>query len=223
MIEILIPFFSAMVLGLLGSLHCVGMCGGIIGLLSLKANGSHLALRLMAYNLGRISTYTLIGFIGGFLWSSVTSISPQLILITRILAGGLIVATGLYIGGWWFGIKKIETVGQIFWQPLQPLSKKFFPATTITKCLLLGSLWGWLPCGLVYSALSFASLSHSALEGAVKMLCFGLGTLPAVFATGLTATKLQAFLKLHSVRFYLGLLIVGFGIWVGLGPFLHIN
>ncbi len=87
--------------------------------------------------------------------------------------------------------------------------------------LLLGALWGWLPCGLVYSTLLWAASQGNALDSALLMLAFGLGTWPVLLATGLAAERVTALLRKRSVRMAGGLLVIVFGIWTLPGPHQH--
>ena len=120
---------------------------------------------------------------------------------------------GLYIAQWWFGITKLEQAGSILWRYISPLLKPLIPADTPTKALLLGMGWGWLPCGLVYSTLIWSSAAGSWDESALLMLGFGIGTLPAMLATGLIAQQVKAFVAQQSVRRFSGILLIAMGIW----------
>ena len=224
--SLITSLFSAFFLGMLGSLHCVGMCGGIIGLLSL--NQPNLSpfqqiKRHVLYNIGRIISYTFLGLLVAALWGSFQNLSPMVTLVTRVLAGIVVVLSGCYVAGWTNAIKQLEHLGKIIWKPLQPLSKSVLPIRFSYQCLFLGLIWGWLPCGLVYSALAFAALSDTAAQGALKMLFFGLGTLPAVLGTGLMAQKIYTVLQIPQVRQAFGSLIVFLGIWISLSPWVYLS
>jgi sulfite exporter TauE/SafE len=86
------------------------------------------------------------------------------------------IALGLYIGGWWFGLRQIEKVGGIIWQKIEPISRRFIPINSLFQAFILGALWGWLPCGLVYTILIWSISTSNAIEGGLLMLSFGLGT-----------------------------------------------
>ena len=133
---------------------------------------------LLAYNLGRISSYTLAGLLLGLAGWAVAN-SP-LVMGLRVVAALLLIAMGLYLAGWWSGLTRIEALGRGLWRYIQPLTRRFMPVTSLPRALVLGSLWGWLPCGLVYSTLLWAASQGNALDSAALMLAFGLGTLPVL-------------------------------------------
>jgi hypothetical protein len=106
-----------------------------------------------------------------------------------------------------------EKLGKRLWPIIQPLSKRFIPIRNIKDAFFVGMVWGWLPCGLVYSALIWASLESSILGSMLIMLSFGLGTLPAMLATGLFAQKFNQFVKKIWFRNAAGSMMIAFGIW----------
>ncbi|WP_313116650.1 sulfite exporter TauE/SafE family protein [Ectopseudomonas guguanensis] len=213
---------SALILGLLGGGHCLGMCGGLMGALTLaippEQRGRRLQL-LLAYNLGRILSYALAGLLLGLAGWVVAGSQAEVIM--RTLAALLLIAMGLYLAGWWSGLTRIEALGRGLWRHIQPLTRRFMPVTSIPKAVVLGSLWGWLPCGLVYSTLLWASSQGNAVNSALLMLAFGLGTWPVLLATGLAAERITALLRKRGVRMAGGLLVILFGIWTLPGPHQH--
>jgi len=166
-------YLALFLVGLLGGTHCIGMCGGIVGALSMGA-GSRPSLHL-AYNAGRIASYTAAGAVAGALGGASLALSGQLPvrIVLFMLANLMLVALGLYLMGATRALAFTERFGQKLWRHLQPLSKRFLPARTVAQAFPLGLVWGWLPCGLVYSALVTALTSGSALRGAGMMLAFG--------------------------------------------------
>ena len=206
-------YLALFLIGLLGGTHCIGMCGGIVGALSLGA-GTRPALHL-AYNSGRIVSYVLAGAFAGALGGVSLALSGQLPLriILYVLANLMLVALGLYLMGITRALAFSERFGQKLWRHVQPLTRRFLPARTVAQAFPLGLLWGWLPCGLVYSALVTALSSGSALHGAGLMLAFGLGTLPNLLLAGLLAVRLKAYAMKPAVRITAGLLVLGFGLW----------
>ncbi len=206
-------YLALFLIGLLGGAHCIGMCGGIVGALSLGA-GSRPELHL-AYNAGRIASYALAGAIAGALGGASLALSGQLPLrlILYVLANLMLVAMGLYLMGITRALAFSERCGQKLWRHVQPLTRRFLPARTVAQAFPLGLLWGWLPCGLVYSALVTALTSGSALHGAGMMLAFGLGTLPNLLLAGLLAVRLKGYASKPAVRITAGLLVLGFGLW----------
>ena len=213
---------SALILGLLGGGHCLGMCGGLMGALTLaippERRGQRLRL-LLAYNLGRILSYTLAGLLIGLAGWAVASGPAASVL--RTIAALLLIAMGLYLAGWWSGLTRIEALGRGLWRFIQPLTRRFMPVTSLPRALVLGGLWGWLPCGLVYSTLLWAASQGNALDSAALMLAFGLGTLPVLLATGLAAERLTALLRKRGVRVAGGVLVMLFGLWTLPGPHQH--
>ena len=212
---------TAFLLGLLSSAHCVGMCGGIMGALTMaipaEARQRRLQL-LLSYNFGRIASYVLMGILLGLFASVFSQWSGNGWL--RIVAGVLMILMGLYLADWWRGLVYLERVGRHLWAYLQPLGKSFLPVTSARKALFLGAIWGWLPCGLVYSALAYAMAQAHPLAAGSTMLAFGLGTLPAVLLTGLAAQQLTGLLQRRYVRAGFAVLVILFGLWTirgGLG------
>ena len=223
----LFPYFIA---GLVGSVHCAGMCGGIVGAFSmaaprrtfpvavLAANAPPLALdgavRVLSYNAGRIGSYMTAGALAGGLLGGVRQLAgaAPLQLGAYWLANLMLVALGLYLMNAWHGLARLESVGQLLWSRLQPLTRRLLPVDHPAKALALGALWGWLPCGMVYSMLASAMLSGSAASGAAVMLAFGMGTLPALITMGLFGNLLQAWTRRRGVRLGAGLLVLSFGL-----------
>lgn len=208
---------AALAIGFLGSSHCIGMCGGIAGALGMAVPGQKTAWgQLAGYSIGRVGSYTLMGALAGALGAAVLPALGPL----RLLAGFMLIAMALYIAGWWRGLVWLEKGGSYLWRYLQPLSAKLLPVRSAPQAVALGSLWGWLPCGLVYSALTFALAQGGSARAALAMLAFGLGTVPAMFATGAAASKVRGFVQRPAVRLLFAGAILLFGLWTlwgGLG------
>ncbi|MBD8569126.1 MULTISPECIES: sulfite exporter TauE/SafE family protein [Pseudomonas syringae group] len=222
MLDLIPLLFSALVLGLLGGGHCLGMCGGLMGALTLAIPREQRARRmqlLMAYNLGRIVSYAIAGFFSGLVGWAVAN-SPGATTL-RVVAALLLIAMGLYLAGWWSGLTRIERLGRGLWRYLQPFATRLLPISSIPRALLLGALWGWLPCGLVYSTLLWAASQGNAIDSALLMLAFGLGTWPVLLATCLAAERTTALLRRRSVRTAGGVLVILFGLWTLPGPHQH--
>lgn len=211
-----LTYFSAFLVGLLGGGHCVGMCGGIVGAVTMSLPGQQPKTPfLLAYNLGRIASYTLAGVLAGLIGAS-SFFLQHVLPIEKVLYGLaslMLVLLGLYLGGIWQGVLVLERVGSVLWRKLQPLSKRLLPLKTAPQAVMLGMVWGWLPCGLVYSVLVAALATGSAAQGGLLMLAFGLGTLPTLLAMGMAAVKLKAWLQNIWVRRVSGLLVLGFGLF----------
>lgn len=212
---------SALVIGFLGSGHCIGMCGGIASALAFaipEKNSKQRVFILLAYNLGRILSYTLLGAFVGLLGQKI-GLPPVL----RIVAGVLLIAMGLYLANWWRGLVYLEKAGSYLWRWIQPLGARLMPVDTVLKGLLFGAIWGWLPCGLVYSALALSMAQAEPVSAAGVMLYFGLGTLPAVFLSGWAANYLKTLLQSKLVRTLFALTIIVFGVWTLWMPLSHVG
>jgi sulfite exporter TauE/SafE len=207
---------AVFVVGLLGGVHCLGMCGSIVGILTgqLPKDGSRWPFHL-AYNIGRITSYTLAGLLvgaigqAGMLLRDVVPIQHLLFALSSLM----LIALGLYLAGIWGMVRRIEKAGSVLWQRIQPLARPLFPITTATRALLLGTLWGWLPCGLVYSVLVTALASGHAQSGALIMLAFGLGTLPNLLVIGLFWDRCRNLVRSPRVRLIAGLIVMAFGLY----------
>ncbi|MEE4625380.1 sulfite exporter TauE/SafE family protein [Pseudomonas alliivorans] len=222
MLDLIPLLLSALVLGLLGGGHCLGMCGGLMGALTLAIPREQRTRRLrllMAYNLGRIISYAIAGFFSGLVGWAVAN-SPGATTL-RVIAALLLIAMGLYLAGWWSGLTRIERLGRGIWRHLQPFATRLLPISSMPSALLLGALWGWLPCGLVYSTLLWAASQGNAIDSALLMLAFGLGTWPVLLATGLAAERTTALLRKRSVRAAGGVLVILFGLWTLPGSHQH--
>jgi sulfite exporter TauE/SafE len=216
MIEL--SLMSAFLVGLLGGGHCVGMCGGIVGAVSMHLPQSKSKVPfLLSYNVGRILSYTFAGAIAGLVGAS-SFLLEHVLPIQHVLYGIsslMLIALGLYLAGIWHGVTYLEGAGKGIWKTLQPYSKRYIPAQNIKQAFFLGSLWGWLPCGLVYSVLIAAIATGSAINGGLAMLAFGLGTLPTLLTMGMAAVRLKTVLQNIWVRRASGMMVLGFGL-VGL-------
>lgn len=193
------------------------MCGGIVGALSM--GGQARWSMHLAYNGGRILSYAAAGAIAGALGAASMGLEGQVParLILYFVANLMLVAMGLYLLGLTKVLAFTERAGQRLWRRLQPLTRRFLPVRTVAQAFPLGVLWGWLPCGLVYSALATALSSGSAGRGALTMLAFGLGTLPNLLLAGIVLARLNEFVRRPIVRTLSGLLVLGFGLYGFLG------
>lgn len=193
------------------------MCGGIVGALSM--GGQARWSMHLAYNGGRILSYAAAGAIAGTLGAASMGLEGQVParLILYFVANLMLVAMGLYLLGVTRALAFTERAGQSLWRRLQPLTRRFLPVRSVAQAFPLGVLWGWLPCGLVYSALATALSTGSAGRGALKMLAFGLGTLPNLMLAGIVLARLNEFVRRPIVRTLSGLLVLGFGLYGFLG------
>ncbi|MCE9569682.1 MAG: sulfite exporter TauE/SafE family protein [Rhodocyclales bacterium] len=213
-------FLAVFLIGLLGGVHCAGMCGGIVSALSLQmpgaAGSSAPAWSIhLAYNLGRIASYAIAGALIGALGSLGLLLNNWLPvqLGLYVAANLMMVALGLYLTGLTQTLAFTERAGQSLWRRVQPATKRFLPVRGVAQAFPLGMLWGWLPCGLVYSVLTMTLVSGSAARGAATMLAFGLGTLPNLMLAGLLLARFRNVVQGRAVRLVSGLIVLGFGIW----------
>ena len=194
-------FLAAFSMGLFGSPHCLGMCGGIVtafGLSMQHVSDSKKNGLILTYHLGRLISYSLLGLIaslvGVAIFQSIMSNSAP-----RIVLGAVLVLIGLAMLGLPL-FNQLEKVGMRFWQSLAPLRKKVFPIDSFGKAVFAGLLWGFLPCGLVYGALMMAIAGNDIATGAALMFVFGLGTMPMLIATQKTVGMLQSSIKNFRLR-----------------------
>lgn len=210
---------TAFTVGLLGATHCVGMCGGIVGALTGGLSGPLRQTRLrlfftqLGYNLGRITSYALAGFLAGLVGRQVgllglTGGFP----LGRVIAGVIMILMGVYLAGWWQALGWLERAGSYLWKRIEPLGRRLIPVRNPGQALLLGMVWGWLPCGLVYSALALAMTSGAALHGAAVMLAFGAGTLPTLLTLGVTFDLVGRWVRDVRVRRVAGVLVILLGL-----------
>jgi sulfite exporter TauE/SafE len=210
---------GAFIVGLLGGVHCLGMCGGIVGALTLglpqqNAAGSRFWVLQLAYNLGRILSYAMAGIIAGGLGLLLAQTGPLQYVqqVLSVIAGLFMIMLGLYLGGWWTGLAKVEKAGAVIWKRIEPAGRKLLPVRSPGQAFLLGMVWGWLPCGLVYSVLIWSLSAGGMAEGALLMGAFGLGTLPNLLLMGAAAGWMGSFLRKPVARRIASALVIVFGI-----------
>ncbi len=167
---------------------------------------------LFAFNGGRILSYgtagAIAGMLGGGAGALLMSDAMPLRLTLFLLGNTVMLLTGLYIAGWTAGLTPLERAGRYLWQQLSPLVGKLLPVENVAQAMLLGGLWGWIPCGLVYAMLVVALASGNAFTGAATMVAFGLGTLPAMTAAGMLSAQMKAHLRNKRLRIAAGLVVI---------------
>lgn len=205
---------SAFLVGLAGAGHCIAMCGGITSMLSRSVGKDRPAPAIIFnYNFGRILSYTIAGAIAGFTGSLAARSIGVPIAMLQIFAAVFLILLGLYIGQWLFVLNRVEAIGKVLWQRIQPLSKRFIPVNSGSQALALGAIWGWLPCGLVYSTLTWSIASGSWHQGALIMFAFGLGTLPALLTLSAGFRWFTDGLRKPMVKKLSGILLILYGIY----------
>ena len=204
---------AAFMLGLLGSSHCLVMCGGIGAALGMGVDPARRYLMLVLFQLGRIATYTALGAGLGALAGEIAALNSGILPALRILSGLLLIAMGLYVANWWAGLTWLERAGGLLWRGVEPLARRRLPISRTGDALAVGLLWGFLPCGLIYTALAWSATAAQWGESALLMAVFGVGTLPAMLATGMAAQRLGGLLRQRGLRALAGLLLVIAGAW----------
>lgn len=219
--SIILPAF---LLGFMGSAHCLGMCGGISAALG-AANGRNTFSLSVGYNLGRVVSYAVLGaIVGGAtqgLSQPLLQLLPEGARWLRSFAGLMIIAMGFYVAGWWRGLARLESIGGYLWRFVQPLTKKLLPPRHIGAAMMLGGLWGLLPCGLVYSSLTWAALNADATQGALWMAAFGAGTLPAMLVTTHGGSYVKKWSRRPVLRNTAAIALIAAGIVAVVLPWLH--
>jgi len=227
-----VTYTSAFLLGLFSTVHCVGMCGGIIGALSLSLPVEIRSHRLpmlafvTTYNIGRIISYSLAGLVAGAIGTGALASFglDQGHSVLRAIGIAMMVAIGLYLAGWLPQLAVVEKIGVPVWKKLEPLGRGLLPVTSLPRAMAYGLIWGWLPCGLVYFVLLWALTTGDAVKGALTMLAFGLGTMPTLLATGFMTSWLTRFARSSTARRVIGLLIIAMAIgslFIPMGDSIH--
>jgi len=214
-------YVIAPVVGLFSAMHCIGMCGGIVGALTfslperVRNEPRRLLAFALAYNAGRVLSYALagalFGWLGGLVFAAGNAAAAAWLL--RLTAAVITVAMGLYIAGWLPRFARLERLGEPLWRILEPWGRRLLPVHTLGRAVLYGAVWGWLPCGLVYAMLISAPAQSSMLGGALYMTLFGLGTLPIMLGTGMLAGRLRRWTGSSVLRQLAGLGVVGLGLF----------
>ena len=215
---------AAFLAGLGGGVHCAAMCGPIVAACGVSRPGVRGRWRrTLAYNLGRILSYTAAGALAGAFGASALTLRGAVAAQTVLaaLSGATLILLAAHLAGSRPVTQRLEAAGGAIWRRVQPCARHLLPANTVPRVLALGALWGWLPCGMVYAALATAVATAHPAGGALVMLAFGLGTLPNVLGIALVASRLQRTLRLAVVRLGAAAVIAGFGL-IGLSAALHV-
>ena len=232
-----VTLVSVFLVGLLGGLHCAGMCGGIAAVMGgaaghgaagpaptaqarlaairVRAEGMARPVSLLiGYNLGRITSYAVAGGLAGAIGSSAALVRHWLPVqqVAFVAANLLLIAMGLHLAGVLRRITVLEGAGAGLWRRLQPLASRCLAADTPRRAFGAGLVWGWVPCGMVYGVLMAALLSGSPWQGAALLLAFGAGTLPNLLLLGASGALTRRWLAVPALRIGAGVLVVAFGI-----------
>jgi len=199
---------SLFLLGLASGVHCVGMCGGFVAAFSARrvipihAEGQRWR-RLLIFNAGRITSYSLAGAIAGVVGGQFALLLDAQTAL-YVLANLMFIAIGLHLAGV-TSLSLVEKLGAPLWRRLQPLAARAMSGGAYPA----GLLWGWIPCGLVYGALSAAAFAGTPAGGALAMAAYGLGTLPWLMAGGAAFNALQK----RTTRAVAGATVLAFGVY----------
>jgi sulfite exporter TauE/SafE len=212
----LVTLIIAFNLGLFSTLHCIGMCGGILTALMLASPESEQKSKLrvfsrsLAYNLGRISSYSLAGLLTGFLGLTIADIfqSANARLILQSIAALVLIVIAINMLGIMSLNKYVESIGMKLWQHIQPIGKHLLPIKSLWRAFLFGLLWGWLPCGMVYSALLLSISTGTPFDGMLTMLFFGLGTLPSMLTAGYFSDYLKRLKSNRPLRITVAVFLI---------------
>lgn len=218
---------AAFVAGTAGSMHCMVMCGGIAGALGMRARavGQTAPIALLhsiLYQLGRLASYATAGIIVGAFGQMAEAMLQWLPIaqVLRALSGLLLITIGLQLLFQLRWLNVLETLGAQLWRHIAPLSQ-YTSSQGYLNSFLLGVIWGWLPCGLIYSMLMLGALGGSAAEGGLIMFAFGLGTLPAMISTNVMAAQFTRIMSLRKMRIGAGMLMMALGGWTMWFAFYH--
>lgn len=217
---------AGLFLGLAGSGHCVAMCGGVASALDRISpeTGWGRVLSHALYGVGRVGSYALVGGLVGGVGFAVSHVVgpdtlPGVQLAARVVLGLLLILVSIGLAGV-RAPRGLERVGHAAWRTLQPLARPLSRLPGPLKTLGLGALWGFIPCGMVYSASAVAAVTGSVSQGALFMAAFGIGTMPAVFATGAFATGLWNGIGRQKLQRLSAFAVALCGVWIIVGPML---
>jgi sulfite exporter TauE/SafE len=206
--------YMAFVTGLLGTGHCIGMCGGLVSALSLSEAGRQGGWFFhLLYNLGRISTYTFIGAVVGWLGSAL-AYTDRFKMVTRSLLIGsdvFVILVGLGTAGLfaWLNVSKLDFPGPMKAMTVAVVGLRRLPPAI--SALPLGLLFGFIPCGYLYAVAITAAQSASVATGALMLFAFGLGTAPSLLLFGSAAHWLSGRARTWMLR-VAGLVVAGMGV-----------
>lgn len=214
-------YLVALGLGIFSTIHCFGMCGGIVGALSMtipaeiRQNRWRFTTIVAAYNLGRITTYTILGFIAGQVSSLMID---QLFIesgqrVLQIIAGIVLTGIGLNMSGLVPFSNRLEAAGYAVWTFIRPIGQYFFPVTNAYRGYASGFIWGMLPCALVYSALISSISMADVYKSTAVMFFFGLGTLPGMIFAGTVGGSINKRFHSSTIRYIASSLVIALGIY----------
>ncbi|GAV19271.1 hypothetical protein MMIC_P0204 [Mariprofundus micogutta] len=199
--------------GFLGSMHCIGMCGGLVSALSMTRPRVWWS-GLSAYQFGRIITYSILGLISGWIGTSLKQIGgfDQVQFVLTLLAGLIMITFGLNLAGWMADpLSRISTraIGGL---GLVRRIKSAASKSTPVSWFGIGLANGLLPCGLVYAAIGLSIASGGIAEAGLSMFAFGLGTIPAMMVAP-ALVRILAAKRRGLVMKVLGIIVIVLGLF----------
>ncbi|OYQ78814.1 hypothetical protein B9T19_07545 [Ignatzschineria sp. F8392] len=206
---------AVFLVGLNGSLHCVGMCGPIVGILGMNTEADTHRKRIgtaIFYNLGRISTYVILGFVAMLLSIAMQDLKPLQIVI-RYFSGVIMLFVALQLIGFPQYLAFIEKPLNKLSRPISQLTRKFFPIKSLKGAYVAGLAWGLLPCGMVYMAFAMSLGVENVLAAPLVMLFFGLGTLPMMLTLSVSGNFFGSFFSSPKARKISGVLVLAMTIF----------
>jgi sulfite exporter TauE/SafE len=217
---------AALLLGLVASGHCMVMCGGITAALGVatakRADGRPRRTLLFGYQLGRIASYAVAGLLfGGIADGAIALLDTDGVHVALRVASALALVLGALVAS---GILRGpgHGIGRVLWTQLAPLGRRLLPVANMPRAFAFGMVWGWMPCGFVYTVLLIATASLDPWRGAATMATFGIGTAPALLAGSFGATRLGRFSGPNARRVVAGVLLGGAALTLA-GPWLVVQ
>jgi sulfite exporter TauE/SafE len=219
---------ATLLMGLFGGTHCAVMCGSASSVICAapppaakrrlalvdSAPPSRPAGYAIAFNLGRIASYTLLGAAVGMLGRLPLALPLDLMKLGfRVVAVLTVVAVGLHLVGIRSFVGHLESVGAPLWRRVAPLAKRLLPLRSAWHALAAGGLWAFMPCGLLYAALAVAATEGTPENGALAMAAFGIGTLPVMAGIGLLAGRMTRAMSRLWIRRAAGAVVLALGLW----------
>jgi len=215
---------AAFTAGIAGSVHCLAMCGGLSGALGLRAQraggpATRTLMHQLLPQLGRVTSYALAGAVFGAFGATLAAQFDitAAARVLRILAGLCLLAIAARVLWGWQPLAPLERLGARMFAHLTPLLRTRGEPTS-GGSFLLGILWGWMPCGLVYSMLLFAAVSGGAVHGALMLALFGAGTWPSMLGGSLLSRQLGHWSAARGLHAVTGIALLAFGVLTLLAP-----
>lgn len=204
-----LTYFTAFLIGISNSAHCLSMCGSIITILSITTNKY---IYVFIYNVGRILGYVSITLIINILGIFLFDINSNYIILIKLFSNIMLILIGLYILDLFKIILLIENTFLYTWNIILLLIKKINPSRSLFNALIFGFFWGYIPCGLVYSTVLWTLGSKSLLDSLLLIIFFGIGTLPSMMFTTIFGIKYKNLFSNNILKKLSGVLLIIFAI-----------